>query len=78
MSTNPIQQVAQEIEAAGTQESEEIIAAAPEAFPAVTWEQKNALAGQIWLDCGGIPDDPHTLNNWLTAEDTLETQTPMK
>lgn len=75
MSTNPIQEVAQELEAAGVTESEEIIAAAPQAFPEVTWQQINDAAGKLWLDAGGDSNTPYTLNFWLEAETALKTQT---
>ena len=76
MATNPIQQLAQELETTGVTLSEEVIAADPQAFPTVTWDQINEAAGKLWLEAGGDVNTPYTLDFWLEAEDSLKTQTP--
>jgi hypothetical protein len=77
MSTNqdPIQLVEQEVLSTADTIVEEINQEVP-TLATIPWELKNQLAGKIWLDSGGIPDDPNTLNNWLLAESTLISRTP--
>ena len=76
MSETPIQQeMGQVLEGAVTID-EQIAAENPQDLPIITWEQKNELAGKLWLDAGGLPDDPNTLDHWLQAEVTLEADTP--
>lgn len=77
MSTNPIQLVAQELETTGVTLSEEIIAADPQEFPAVSEGQKRITAFLLWEAAGAVENSPYTLNFWLEAEDALETQSPM-
>lgn len=75
--SNPIQQLAQELLTEGVTESEEVIAAAPQAFPEVSEELIRIQAFLAWEAAGAILDSPYTLNFWLTAEDELKTQSPM-
>jgi hypothetical protein len=72
---NPIQLVEQTVLANADTIVEEINKEVP-TLATIPWEMKNQLAGKIWLDSGGIPDDPNTLNNWLLAESTLISRTP--
>lgn len=77
MSTfNPIQSVGQELIGEAVTIDEQLAAANPTAIPAVTWEQKNKLAGELWLAAGGVQDSPLTLDFWLQAEILLATETP--
>jgi hypothetical protein len=69
-SPNPIQADEEQILANAVTEVEEINQAVP-TLATISWEEKNALAGKIWLDSGGIPNDPNTLDNFLLAESTL-------
>lgn len=77
MVSNPIQQLAQELLSEGVTESEEVIAAAPKAFPEVSEGEIRIQAFLAWEAAGAVPDSPYTLNFWLQAEDALKTESPM-
>ena len=77
MSTNPVQQVAQELETVGVTLSEEVIAADPQDFPAVSEGEKKIAAFLLWEAAGAVPDSPYTLDFWLEAETALLTQSPI-
>ena len=76
MSTNPIQQIAQEILTAAVTEDEELLTADPPAIPTPSIEEKQLRAYDIWEANGAVQNDPLTLNNWLAAEVLLEARTP--
>ena len=71
-----LQEAMQQVLADAVTQDEEIAHGYPEALPVITWQQKNDLAGKLWLAAGGLPDDPNTLDHWLQAEVTLEADTP--
>jgi hypothetical protein len=77
MSTNPdpIKVVEQEV-LASAETTVELINKEVPTLAIVSWEQKNELAGQIWLAAGGADGDPLTLNHWLEAETTLVADMP--
>jgi hypothetical protein len=70
----PEQEVAQEFLTQAIGDDEQLMQAAPPPVT-VTYEQKNKLAGDLWLAAGGVPDSPLTMNFWLEAEAILLTQT---
>lgn len=76
MASNAVQQLAQQLEAAGVTESEAVIAVEPWAFPSVPEDTTRIAAYLLWEAAGAVEDSPYTLNFWLEAEDVLKTQTP--